>query len=221
MIYGIAIFIPRPFFILKRPKLHYWLHFYLEPILLMIPFLASVSSSQAMQVPGLSLAPIGVSLSSQSAPTLANFVENVTGGTPPYSYAWDFGNGDNSTSGPTASDGYNNPGSYTVKVKVTDSTGMSASNQATFSLSGPPPPMISISSNVEINSIGQDFIFTIKGGNLTEPVQVYRDGILWKTVSSLAAGANMFRVAWARKGTGTVYVMQGSTKSNIVSVQIT
>ncbi len=53
------------------------------------------------------------------------FVDNVSGGTPPYSLNWEFGDGTNS-SAPSPTHTYPSAGSYTVLVVVNDSAGQQA-----------------------------------------------------------------------------------------------
>ncbi len=57
-----------------------------------------------------------------------SFIKEVTGGVSPFTYAWDFDGGANST---TVEDPgqvvFDTPGAYTVKLTVTDSAGVSAS----------------------------------------------------------------------------------------------
>ena len=56
------------------------------------------------------------------------FTANITGGVPPYSVVWSFGDG-SSASGNPVSHAYDVPGTYTVVVTVTDSAGNTASAQ--------------------------------------------------------------------------------------------
>src|SRR2546421_8068994 len=60
-----------------------------------------------------------------------NFTASARGGTPPYSYSWDFGNGASAT-GDTAAYSYATAGSYTVTLTVIDS--MNRPNNTTQSL---------------------------------------------------------------------------------------
>jgi PKD repeat protein len=59
---------------------------------------------------------------SGNAPLSVNFTCNVTGGTPPYSYFWSFGDGATSSSA-NPSHTYQSSGTYGVTLKVTDSQG--------------------------------------------------------------------------------------------------
>ena len=69
------------------------------------------------------------------------FTATAIGGTQPYVYAWDFGDGSTAT-GSTTSHSYLLPGTYTVVVTVTDGVGQtaSASNTVTVSIILPPLP---------------------------------------------------------------------------------
>ena len=71
-----------------------------------------------------------------SAGITVTFTASVTGGTPPYTYLWDFGDG-NQSDQPSPSHTYSRNGSYRVSVTVTDARGQSATR--TFDLTIPPP----------------------------------------------------------------------------------
>jgi phosphatidylinositol-3-phosphatase len=62
------------------------------------------------------------------------FNATVIGGTQPYSYAWDFGDG-STASGSTASHSYILPGTYTVAITVKDGVGQSATASKTVTVS--------------------------------------------------------------------------------------
>jgi hypothetical protein len=72
--------------------------------------------------------PLAVSITASStqgdAPLTVDFSATVTGGTPPYTYSWDFdGDGivDETSDEPTAQHTYNEPGTYLASLLVTDS----------------------------------------------------------------------------------------------------
>jgi PKD repeat protein len=65
-------------------------------------------------------------------PLTANFTATATGGTPPYSYSWNFGDGSATSSVQDPGHTYTKPGTYTATVTVTDSA--SPSRSATASI---------------------------------------------------------------------------------------
>jgi PKD repeat protein len=72
------------------------------------------------------------------APLTVNFASNVSGGTAPYTYAWNFGDGGSSSSAnPTHA--YDTPGTYNVKLSVVDSAGNAGSATATITVSSQTP----------------------------------------------------------------------------------
>ncbi len=72
--------------------------------------------------------------------TSITFIATVSGGTTPYSFAWNFG--DNSTgTGNPVTHSYNSPGNYTVTLRVTDATAAVAVATALERVS-PMPPVI-------------------------------------------------------------------------------
>ncbi|UCF13537.1 MAG: PKD domain-containing protein [Thermoplasmatales archaeon] len=65
------------------------------------------------------------------------FDGTAAGGTPPYEFLWDFGNGDTSTvEDPVYT--YSEPGVYTVNLTVTDSDQSTASDETTATIEGVP-----------------------------------------------------------------------------------
>ena len=62
-----------------------------------------------------------------------SFTASATGGTGPYTYSWDFGDGSTS-SGSTTSHSYLLPGSYTVKLTVTDANGYTVTISQTITV---------------------------------------------------------------------------------------
>lgn len=66
------------------------------------------------------------------------FVGSASGGSPPYTYAWAFGDGASSTMGSIAH-AYPTDGSYSAKFTVTDSNGQTGSETRTVTVHSPPP----------------------------------------------------------------------------------
>jgi PKD repeat protein len=74
------------------------------------------------------------------APATFDFESNVTGGTAPYTYSWDFGDG--SSSGESGNDDdishtFEEAGTYSVDLTVTDSSGQSASDSVDITVDEP------------------------------------------------------------------------------------
>jgi len=68
-----------------------------------------------------------------------NFTASARGGTPPYSYSWDFGNGASATGG-TAAYSYATAGSYTVTLTVIDSMNRSNNTSQSLTIYSPAQP---------------------------------------------------------------------------------
>src|SRR5215210_5806703 len=74
------------------------------------------------------------------APATFDFEANVTGGTVPYTYSWDFGDGSvESGDDETVDHTFNIAGTYTVTATVTDSTGRTVSDSILITVEAPPP----------------------------------------------------------------------------------
>jgi PKD repeat protein len=78
---------------------------------------------------------------SGTAPLSVTFTANVSSGTSPYTYAWEFGDGQTASGSSSQVHSYRNPGNtpYSAKVTVTDSKGKTASDSKSISVSAPPP----------------------------------------------------------------------------------
>ena len=74
------------------------------------------------------------------APASFDFEANVTGGTVPYTYSWDFGDGSvESEDDETISHTFDVAGTYNVDLTVTDSTGRTVSDSILITVEAPPP----------------------------------------------------------------------------------
>jgi PKD repeat protein len=65
-----------------------------------------------------------------NAPLTENFTGSATGGTAPYTFSWNFGDGTTSTT-QNPSHTYNNPGTFTATLTVTDSAAKTATSTVT------------------------------------------------------------------------------------------
>ena len=74
------------------------------------------------------------------APATFEFQANITGGAPPYSYTWDFGDGSEGSDEQTVEHTFEEAGTYDVSVVVTDADNEEASNSIEISVEEPPPP---------------------------------------------------------------------------------
>ena len=77
-------------------------------------------------------------LDGSTAPASYLFEARTFGGTEPYTYHWDFGDGQQSDRG-NVYHTYGNPGTYIITVTVTDSTGQTASGSLSPLIVTPPP----------------------------------------------------------------------------------
>jgi PKD repeat protein len=87
---------------------------------------------------GLSLSPSGTIIVGEAL----SVAEHLSGGVPPYTVAWSFGDGTIGSGSLTQSHVYSFPGGYTIRVTVTDSVGQSVTDQTAVQVEGalPPPP---------------------------------------------------------------------------------
>ena len=80
-----------------------------------------------------------VNLDSTDIPATYRFEADGHGGTPPYTYHWDFGDGQEANVQNTRHT-YENPGSYTATLTVTDATGQTASDSTGVIVQPEAPP---------------------------------------------------------------------------------
>src|SRR5207249_4414639 len=89
----------------------------------------TVAAPLAVLVSGPSSGIVGTSISFSAA---------ASGGTSPYSFSWNFGDGTSLAKGSTASHKYAIAGAYTVRVNATDAKGRLASASASITINAPP-----------------------------------------------------------------------------------
>jgi PKD repeat protein len=122
-------------------------------------------------------------------------------------YAWDFGDGA-TASGPSVTHTYASPGTYAVRLTITDSAGSTASTVQTFAVQSqstnrPPVPQLSVSANgltVTVDATGS----TDPDGTLVKIVMGYGDGGLDVSNSTDPGGLIYTRVhTYSAPGTYT------------------
>ena len=133
---------------------------------------------------------------SGNAPLSVVLTASVTGGQAPYTYAWNFGDGQTGT-GNVVSHSFTNAGSYTAKVTVTDNTAATATATVAITVTGPaitPPVITSVTKATNpfrLHVYGSNFkpgcVVKINGAQV--PTTTYKDSthVVAKKGSALKA----------------------------------
>jgi PKD repeat protein len=133
-----------------------------------------------------------------------NFTASASGGTPPYTYGWNFG--DNTTfssSNSTATHAYTVAGKYTVSLAVTDTTGLSGSSNSQLTVTAP-TIFVSFNWSPKSHNLGTPLNFTASASGGLSPYTynwTFGDGVMLATTSSTVT--HTYTVA----GTYTVTLM--------------
>ena len=99
------------------------------------------------------------------APTNACFAGTAIGGTPPYAYSWNFGDGSPAVAGPTPCHTYTTPGNYTVAMTVTDAVlATSVDSHIIMSIADPLTISTSVSRNNGYAPFTAYFSSAVTGG---------------------------------------------------------
>ena len=159
---------------------------------------ATSASISVTSAPALS-ASITVRPASGTAPLLVNFTGAAQGGSPAYTWAWSFGDQTTSTL-QDPSHTYTTPGTFTVTLTVTDSTGATSVATATIVVSSP-GGVLSVNAQASPNPATAgatiDFTANVQGGSGSYAYSWhFGDG----TLSSLAGPTHAYSAA----GTYTV-----------------
>jgi len=75
---------------------------------------------------------------SGQVPLNVSFTGSASGGTPPYSYSWNFGDGSAASTAQNPAHTYGNPGTYTAKLTVTDSSSPAQTASSSVPISATP-----------------------------------------------------------------------------------
>src|SRR5438552_13231968 len=99
-----------------------------------------------------------------------SFTGSASGGTPPYSFSWSFGDGSTGT-GSSVTHAYSSAGSYTVTLSIKDSGSpqQTATSQRTISVANPPPLSAGLTFSPASPDAGQSVSFTASASGGTSP----------------------------------------------------
>jgi len=183
---------------------------------------ATATSSQTVTVtaPSQPRASFTFSPSSPSQGTTISFTPSVSGGTLPYSYSWDFGDGATSTVA-YPSHLYTLSGTYTIQLTVTDNTWQSYSTFQTITVVGPQiqPLTSSFDYQPSLMTVNAPIIFTALAAGGTGPYTYNWDFGDGSTASGISIGhlygeAGNYSVVL----TATDYQGQTTTSSETLSI---
>jgi plastocyanin len=141
------------------------------------------------------------------APLVVAFTGTALGGTPPYVYAWSFGDGTVDPSEKDPPHAYIQAGNYSAVLTVTDAaSGAVQAAPVTIAVVDPSsnPPVISA-----IKKTAPPFAIVITGSNLQNGIRVFINemewaGVGWKNPGKIKLGGGKALKAAVPKGTGTV-----------------
>jgi PKD repeat protein len=121
---------------------------------------------------------------SGSVPLTVSFGTTVSGGTAPYTYDWNYGDGSAHGNTQAPSHTYTTVGTYTATVTVTDSAPShhAVTGSVTVTVK-PPPPVITL-----MKKVTPPFTIVVTGSNLQSGIQVYINGTRWSGVQWKNAG---------------------------------
>jgi len=152
------------------------------------------------------------------------FSASTSGGTAPYTFSWNFGDGSTGT-GTTASHAYSAAGTFTVILTVKDegTPQQTATSQQTVTVTSPPPTLTaSFTYNPSSPQVGQQITFTASSSGGTAPYTFswsFGDGS--STTGSTAAhtysSAGTFNVVLSVKDSGSPQQSASSQQSVTVS----
>ncbi len=147
------------------------------------------------------------------------FSATPTGGTAPYSYMWNFGDGSAATTS-APSHKFATAGTFSVSLTITDAAGLSVTNATSVTIASVPAPLtVSASSNPGGALVGQTFNFvaTASGGSGTDSYAwSFGDG----TSATTASASHAYTAAKNYTVTVTVTDAKGATATASLTVTV-
>ncbi len=142
-----------------------------------------------------------------SVPLAVVFTGTAVGGTPPYTYAWSFGDGTADSSEKDPPHTYTQVGSYSAVLTVTDAasgTVQAAPVGITVAEPSSNPPVITA-----IKKVAPPFAIVITGSNLQNGIRVFINGaewtsVAWKNLGKMKLGGGKALKAVVPKGASTL-----------------
>jgi len=166
------------------------------------------------------LASLNASPTSGYAPLTVTFSGSATGGAPPYTFRWNFGDGSSSTA-QNPSNTYSSPGNYTATLTVTDSQSATNSKSLTINVTSIANPLIASSSASP--SSGQAPLTVNFNGSATggTPPYTYRWNFGDGQSSTSQNPSHTYSAAGNYVAILTVTDSQSATATNSVSINVT
>jgi PKD repeat protein len=153
------------------------------------------------------------------APLNVQFFGNGSGGNAPLSYSWSFGDGNtDTTQNPTHT--YQNPGTYTASLVVTDDNGDSANSTVEITVLDNSVPQVSVTASPTTGVVPTNVSFssTINGGDAPFTYQWnFGDG---SPTSDVSDPSHSYTTAGSFNATLTVTDNNGDTASDSVQIDI-
>jgi len=136
------------------------------------------------------------------------FDSTVTGGTPPYEYLWNYGDGNTSTGDPHPTHNYGKAGNYTITLTVTDSEDDTASDTTWAYINAPPNPPIIDGPNSGKPETLYTYTFTstdLDGDDIAEYIINWGDGLNETITGPFIYGIPQTKNhTWDEEGTYTI-----------------
>ncbi|TMI25682.1 PKD domain-containing protein, partial [Candidatus Bathyarchaeota archaeon] len=151
----------------------------------------TVAAPLALTVSGPSSGIVGTSLSFSAA---------ASGGTSPYAFSWNFGDGTSLATGSTASHKYAVAGAYTVRANATDAKGRLASASAGITINAPPLTAVATASGSNEVGLAVNLTATASGG--TQPYVSF----IWNFGDGSTGSGNSVAHVYTASGTYSVTV---------------